>query len=288
MLESNLEMSPGASIVDLTARTDKSLRKGRRDPKTVYALVLHQMACCFQPRDPLKRFLSLNSHFGILADGRILQLHPISALLWASNGFNARSVAVEFAGNFPSTRGVWWQGAKFGRNRPTQAQIDAGRRLIRHLIATMGLTHVLAHRQSSGTRTNDPGPDIWRNVGQWAVDRLGMRDGGAGFKIGSGSAIPAEWRTWSRPIAPEIASLAGGEAPHESEYDSESEYESAAETETELAHDVQTSRSPRYLRWVRDLHERTFPEQRSGGCSCSHSNGVAKTGGGVAPPSRIG
>jgi hypothetical protein len=67
----------GSRIVDLTAQADKSVRKGARDPSKVYALVLHQMACCFKPKDPLKRFLSLKAHFAILHDGRILQLHPV-------------------------------------------------------------------------------------------------------------------------------------------------------------------------------------------------------------------
>jgi peptidoglycan hydrolase-like protein with peptidoglycan-binding domain len=185
-------------IIDLTAQADKTLRKGTRDPKKVHALVLHQMACCFKPKDPLKRFLNLNAHFAILSDGRILQLHPISAMLWSSNGFNAGSVAVEFAGNFPNTAGKWWEGAKFGRDRATPAQLDAGRYLIGYLKRTMGLTHVLAHRQSSGTRENDPGPDVWYNVGQWAIENVGMKDGGPGFKVGTGNPILDSWRNWGR------------------------------------------------------------------------------------------
>jgi hypothetical protein len=184
------------NIIDLTASADKSLRKGTRDPKAVYALVLHQMACCFAPKDPLKRFLSVGAHFAITNDGRILQLHPVSALVWASNGFNNRSVAVEFAGNFPSTKGRWWKAETYGMNRLTAAQVTAGRQLIQHLVQTIGLTHVLAHRQSSGTRENDPGPDVWFDVGQWAVNNLGLKDGGPGFKIGTGTPIPDEWRTW--------------------------------------------------------------------------------------------
>lgn len=237
------EPVPDPAIIDLTSKSDKSHRKGRRDPKAVYALVLHQMACCFNPRDPLKRFLTIGSHFAITNDGRILQLHPISALVWASNGFNARSIAVEFAGNFPNTRGTWWKGAEYGRNRPTQAQIDAGRYLIRYLMRTNGLTHVLAHRQSSATRENDPGPDIWYHVGQWAVNTLGLKDGGPAFKIGTGNPIPAEWRAWSSPVAPEL----------ETAFEEES-------ADTELAHDVwhqeDAARNPEYVRWVqRSLNE---------------------------------
>ena len=180
------------------------------------------MACCFRPKDPLKRFLSLGAHFAILPDGRILQLHPVSALVWASNGFNNRSVAVEFAGNFPNTRGRWWKGETYGANRPTAEQFASGRALIRHLIRTIGLTHVVAHRQSSGTRENDPGPDIWYQVGQWAVDNLGLKDGGPGFKVGTGNPIPAEWRTWGqRPVVPEVSTAFEAELP-----------------ETEIAHDA--------------------------------------------------
>jgi hypothetical protein len=183
-----------AGIVDLTAKSDKSLRKGARDPKKIKQLVLHQMACCFKPADPLKRFLTITAHFAITADGRILQLHPIEQLLWASNGFNGSSVAVEFAGNFPDTKGRWWAGDNYGRDRPTPAQFEAGRRLIRHLVKTIGLTQVVAHRQSSASRENDPGPEVWRNVGQWAVDTLGLSDGGPGFKLPGGNPIPDDWR----------------------------------------------------------------------------------------------
>jgi hypothetical protein len=183
-------------IIDLTAKADKSLRKGTRDMAQVKALVLHQMACCRQRKDPLNSYLRINSHYAILADGRILQLHPESAMLWASNGFNHGGVAVEFAGNFPNTKGKWWQGDKYGRDHVSPAQLDAGRRLVRHLIAKIGLRVVVAHRQSSASRENDPGPDIWYHVGQWAVDTLGMGDGGPGFKVDDGHSIPDLWRTW--------------------------------------------------------------------------------------------
>jgi N-acetyl-anhydromuramyl-L-alanine amidase AmpD len=231
----------GSRIIDLTAQADKNMRKGKRDPKTVYALVLHQMACCFKPRDPLRRFLSLGAHFAILPDGRILQLHPVSALIWASDGFNKRSVAVEFAGNFPSVAGKWWKGDTYGKNHPTQAQYEAGRYLIRHLMRTIGLTHVVAHRQSSGTRENDPGPDIWSQVGQWAVDTLGLKDGGAGFKIGTGNPIPDAWRTWGRrAVAPVMRPELEAEL-----------------SETELAHDMWQgeyhAHGSEFVRWVQRM-----------------------------------
>ena len=188
------KQAPAANVIDLTAKADPKVRKGLRDPVKVDTLVLHQMACCVRRKDPLRSYLSIASHFVILADGRILQLHPINRNVWASHGFNGTSVAVEFAGNFPDTRGKWWRGETFGRDRPTVAQFEAGRALVLHLKNTMGLRRVVTHRQSYGTKENDPGPDIWREVGQWAVDRLGLSDGGPGYKIGKGSPIPASWR----------------------------------------------------------------------------------------------
>lgn len=212
------DVSGDCRIIDLTAQSDRSVPKGTRDPRSVYALVLHQMACCFRRRDPLRSYLRIKAHFAILPEGQILQLHPVSALIWASHGFNSCSVAVEFAGNFPSTRGRWWKGEKYGRNQVTPAQIEAGRCLVRHLIRTMGLRVVVAHRQSSNMRGNDPGPDIWYHVGQWAVDTLGLSDGGPGFKIGTGSPIPDEWRTWGSrgATAPELE-FGAAEGEHEDE-----------------------------------------------------------------------
>lgn len=191
-------------IIDRTAHSPKSYRIGKpRDMKKVYALVLHQMAFS-RGSDPTK-YDKVKSHFAILPDGKILQLHPASALLMASNGFNTGSVAVEFAGNFPNTRGKCWSAEKFGCHKVTKEQIESGRFLIQHLRRTMGLTHVLAHRQSSGTRENDPGPDIWYHVGQWAIDTHGLKDGGPGFKVGTGNSIPELWRTWGKAKpAPEL------------------------------------------------------------------------------------
>src|SRR5262249_40591354 len=155
----------GSRIIDLTAKADKSVRKGVRDRKSVNALVLRQMGCCFKVKDPLTRFLKMDPHFVILPDGRILQLHPIVAHTLPSNGFNKDVVAVEFAGSFPNTRGNWRNEKEAGENQVTKEQIEAGRYLARHLIRTIGLTHIHANRQSSATHENDPGPDIWYHVG---------------------------------------------------------------------------------------------------------------------------
>jgi hypothetical protein len=241
-------------IINLTAQADKSKRAGARDPNKVYALVLHQMACCFKRPNPLKNYLSTGAHFAILHDGRILQLHPISAMIWASNCLSPRSVAVEFAGNFPDTRGRWWKGDTYGRNNVTQAQIESGRYLVRHLIRTIGLKTITAHRQSSDTRENDPGPDIWYHVGQWAVDNLGLSDGGPGFKCGTGNPVPDTWRTWGRVTGgtTSVGAAQQRETDHATELNTESGFCPTCGHEREEAMEVswdrETPATPSYVR----------------------------------------
>jgi hypothetical protein len=277
----------GGRIIDLTASADKSKRQGTRDPKKIYALVLHQMACCVNRSDPLKNYLKTGAHFVILQDGRILQLHPISAMVWASNCTSPRSVAVEFAGNFPDTKGRWWfncvrdpktgnykevdntkccqylashrdqKGCEYlkgKRNQVTPAQIEAGRYLVRYLVRTMGLKTILAHRQSSSSRENDPGPDIWSHVGQWAVDNLGLSDGGPGFKCGTGNPIPDTWRNWGKTTGGTTRRDATqqGETDHATELDTESGFCPTCgherQEETELSWEHETPATPTYLR----------------------------------------
>lgn len=189
-----------APIEDRTSFTPKDKRKGKpRDMSKVYALVLHQTAGN-QKNTPPNRYDRVTAHFVIKPNGQILQLHPLAAYLNASNGLNAGSVAVEFAGNFPDIKGkryVYPNGAS-PQGVLTNEQIKAGRCLVRYLVKNMNLTHILVHRQSSASRANDPGPDIWYHVGQWAVNNLGLRDGGQNFKVGSGNPIPDIWRTWGK------------------------------------------------------------------------------------------
>lgn len=178
-------------IVDMRAQATASKRKKRSSP--VDAVVLHQMA--LSRGSELHRYRNVTAHFIIVPNGTVAQLHPIAARLSASNGFNGRSVAIEFSGNLRSVSGRWWEPERYGRNQLTQAQIDAGRRLLRAL-HRLGIRYVFGHRQSSASRGNDPGPEIWSSVGQWAIDELGMSDGGSEFAIGDGKPIPDAWREY--------------------------------------------------------------------------------------------
>ncbi|HMQ47773.1 MAG TPA: N-acetylmuramoyl-L-alanine amidase [Saprospiraceae bacterium] len=203
-------------IEDWTAHADPPTKgeKARlvtseyRNLKNVWAVVLHHMA--FKRLNKRgeysapESYLRTRAHFCILFDGKIIQLYPISRKIWHSNCTSPGSVGIEFEGNFPNVDGKWWypRDKKTGRitardeDHPTKAQVEAGRFLVQYLQKVAGFKEVLAHRQSSEDRTNDPGPDIWYNVGQWAVNNLGMGDGGTGFKCGHGNPILPVWRNW--------------------------------------------------------------------------------------------
>ena len=162
----------------------------------INAVVLHQMA--FSRGTDFRKYLKVGVHYIIMSDGKIGQLHPHTTYLNASNGFNRRSVAIEFAGNFPDINGRYWKPKdkqKWMRNIVTQDQINAGRYLLAQLKKKLpNLRFVYAHRQSSWSRTNDPGPDIWRGVGEYAIRKLGYDPDSREHISGTGKAIPAEWR----------------------------------------------------------------------------------------------
>ena len=181
--------APRLQIVNLIAESPASKRHKRAGK--IDAVVLHQTGFS-RGLDP-RRYLKVTSHFVVLANGTVVQLHPLSARLSSSHGFNGRSVAIEFVGNFPSVDGKWWEPGKFGADRVTPEQIEAGRELLREL-KTAGVRYVFAHRQSSASRGNDPGPDLWAGVGEWALERLGFSDGGPGYAIDTGRPIPDAWR----------------------------------------------------------------------------------------------
>jgi len=177
-------------------------RVKNRNLADVKGIVLHQMA--FNRDDDFTNYLKTGAHYIILRDGKIGQLYDHNINLNASNGFNSSTLAVEFAGNFPNAQGKWWHPSgtslakkKKREHKPTKEQIRAGRFLLRKLIndnSMPNFKHVFAHRQSSRTRSNDPGPDIWCSVAEWAIKYLGYTDAN-GVTKGSGKSIPADWRS---------------------------------------------------------------------------------------------
>jgi hypothetical protein len=83
----------------------------------------------------------------------------------------------------------------------TPEQIAGGRALVDHLVKQSKITHIYAHRQGGQNRENCPGPDIWREVGAWAVNQYGLKWGGPGWAVDAGKIhglpIPDHW--WQPP-----------------------------------------------------------------------------------------
>ncbi len=175
---------------------------GTRSRRDIDAVVLHQMS--FTRGEDPTRYDPTTSHFAVLMDGTILRLHDPETLLHSSNGFNRRSVAVEFCGVFPNERGRYHRASasRYGRHTLSVAQAEGGRKLLDIIRAELGITHVFTHRQANyPTKANCPGPHIWYNVGEWGV-RTGLSDGGPGFHLAGGRPIPDAWRDAALDVFP--------------------------------------------------------------------------------------
>ena len=172
---------------------------GHRTWMDVDTIVLHQTGVWMT--DTPERFRRLKAHIGVLRDGEqstrsdrpspcIVLVHELDAYLWHANGLNAQSVGIEVNGKYDGVHG--------GEHAdPPERQIASACRSVRFvcdMVAAHGgqIRNILPHRVSSMTRRSDPGEAIWKGVGRWAQDELGLSDGGPGFVAG-GRPIPMQW-----------------------------------------------------------------------------------------------
>ncbi|MEM9921906.1 MAG: N-acetylmuramoyl-L-alanine amidase [Bacteroidota bacterium] len=197
-------------IEDFTDRADwkrcsewkgYNCKRGSRPMSQLRSIVLHQTAGSTSTN--ANRYLAIPIHYVVLSNGRILQLYPDTEYLNHAGALNRYSIGIEFAGSFVNASDECWmnrryvpRGTRSGSRvcgDPTLAQIRAGRRLIRAIKEKVpGIRNIYAHRQSSRSRADDPGPTIWREVGEWAKRQLGFRNGNK-FVIGTGRPIPDAW-----------------------------------------------------------------------------------------------
>jgi|GEM_PF-1699290 len=71
-------------------------------------------------------------------------------------------------------------------------QVVSGKRL--ELVAKHGgeVRFIHAHRQSAA-KPSDPGSRIWKAVGRWGEEELGLSSGPPGYHIGNGLPLPTAW-----------------------------------------------------------------------------------------------
>jgi hypothetical protein len=148
------------------------------------------------------RWDTVGAHRGVTAAGQRYLLHDLGRVVYHGNGWNALTGGIEIDGLFAGVEGdrstVW-------KNGPESHLTDLQTQAVMWTIVDGyievaegggGMTALVAHRQSSATRRNDPGGEIWRRIALVMQRLLELRDGGQvdhRFKIGGGSPIPEAW-----------------------------------------------------------------------------------------------
>jgi N-acetylmuramoyl-L-alanine amidase len=171
--------------------SNKSMKHSPRK-NIIDSIVLHHMAITkgYPGRsdrgNDVNNYLRTGAHYIVLHDGKVGQLYDDKDYLNASDSFNSRSIAIEFAGNFPYENFKWWNSGPTDKTpNPakyftylTPAQALAGRCLIENIKKNnTDIKYILAHRQACGPdRPHDPGRDVWLAVGEWAIRNLGLSD----------------------------------------------------------------------------------------------------------------
>ncbi len=197
--ENRVESDDGVLIVD---------RRGLHPPPRLYArkrtwrrirgVTLHQTGCRMS-RKP-KRWDNLNAHIGITEDGVIVLANDPTDMIWHAQRLSPSTIGIEISGNFlgieEKPNSYWKPGG--GPQHLNALQIKAADRLFDWLLAEFERngqpwTRVQAHRQSSRTRSGDPGSRVWQEIAMPWIEKLGATDGGPDWKVGTGKPIPREW-----------------------------------------------------------------------------------------------
>jgi len=174
-------------------------------------VTLHQTACNMGER--IERYDTIGAHYAVLRSGRVLRMCDNNRIVYHGNGWNSRCVGIEVDGLYAGLesdpiRTTWDNPSTPIHERAQQVTPEAmlaTRNLVRWIRFDVGrnggtVTALVAHRQSSLDRRDDPGEAIWRAVALPLHAELGLDDGGVGFKIG-GYAIPEGWDERCRGIA---------------------------------------------------------------------------------------
>lgn len=185
---------PTFQLQDLTAAAPADYRRSRRPLSQIRAAVLHQMGVgTWTETNPM--LAKVRAHFVVLQSGRVIQNHPLECRMRYGSGVaNRWAITIEHAGNFPTRYrdGVplYWAPAKFGRSVLGEPQVVAARELLAWLAVQVPGLQVGTHRQIERKKSGCCGPDLWREVGQYAVDSLGLPE----MSLAGGLNIPDDWR----------------------------------------------------------------------------------------------
>lgn len=181
-----------------------------RDPSQVTGITIHQTAARYgvaqyqvaiadgDARLALaKRSLRVACHMMAFHDGFLAWPNPLDWYVYHGNGWNTCELGLEIDGNYPGVKdGKTWNGKK--PTRVTPEVIRAARAAVELLVIEgrklgMPIEYIHAHRQSSSTRRDDPGEELWKAVVLgFAVPMLGLKVE-QGRTLGGGRPVPIEW-----------------------------------------------------------------------------------------------
>jgi hypothetical protein len=188
---------PG-KIYHLRKHPRPRLYAGIRGWDEIDGVVLHQTGCKM-PRDP-EGWKRLNAHVGVTSEGTVVIVNDPTVKIWHAQKLSRRTIGIEIAGNFHGIEGdpgTLWEGggpaATLGPNQKMGCDVALAwvEQMFRH--NHQEWKYIYAHRQSSKTRSGDPGSEIWQQVAMPWIKRLGLSDGGEYYRIGSGRKIPRDW-----------------------------------------------------------------------------------------------
>lgn len=181
---------------------DKHKDGGNRLWSKITGICLHQTACDMGERP--ERYDTLGAHFAVLRSGRVVWVHDLTRLVWHGNAWNSGTVGIEINGLFEGVQGdpktLWDDPStkihEVGQ-RVTPEQIEATKQLVRWICSVIAknggdVKALVAHRQSSMDRRDDPGSEAWQTIALPLHAELGLHDGGVGFVLG-GYPIPEAW-----------------------------------------------------------------------------------------------
>jgi hypothetical protein len=166
----------------------------------VTGCVLHQTACLLGERP--ERYDTVGAHFAVTRAGKVIWLHDFNRKVAAANGWNNGTFSVEIDGIYAGVEGdpstVWDDPTTAIHERAmvlTPETVTAAKALIRWSKSILGarMNVLVAHRQSSGSRRDDPGSAIWQQIALPMHAELQLSDGGIGFKLDDGMPIPESW-----------------------------------------------------------------------------------------------
>lgn len=203
-----------------TQRTARKFKRGAdgrpvvRDPAQVTGITIHQTAvpysaAAYQVQAAggdrelalARRSLQVACHMMAFRGGFVAWPNPLDWYVYHGNGFNSFELGLEIDGLYPGViGGATWSGKP--ASEVTDDVVRAACAAIELMVIEgrkmgMPIRYIHAHRQSSATRRDDPGEELWKRVVlDFVVPALGLITEPARVlpgRNGNGRPIPTQW-----------------------------------------------------------------------------------------------